>query len=152
MPETSLDSAETNRTRVPGTGTILVVEDDRAIRTLFTHVLRGHGYDVIACEDGSKGLEAARIHLHRIDAVVTDSTMPGLDGRELIDAIRLLRPEIPILIVSGSLDEDMVRAGEHSKTVRLCKPISPTRLAVELNRLLCDRMESLPEADFGEMR
>ena len=143
-----LDSAEKNRTAMPGTGTILVVEDDRAIRSLFTYVLRGQGYEVIACEDGTEGLAVARLHIHHIDAVITDSTMPGLDGRALIDAIRSLRAEIPILIVSGSLEEGMIRAGEHPKTVRLCKPISPMRLAFELRRLLCDTMESLPEDDF----
>ena len=152
MPETSLESAETNRSRASGRRTILVVEDDRAIRSLFTHILGSQGYDVIACEDGAKGLEMARLHLDRIDAVITDSTMPGMDGRELMAGLRALRDDLPILVVSGSLDEGAARAGEHPKTVRLCKPISPARLALELRQLLCDTMESLPDDDFGERR
>lgn len=128
------------------------MEDDRAIRSLFTHVLHGQGYEVIACEDGVRGLEAARLHLNRIDALITDSSMPGLDGRELILRIRALRADLPILVVSGGVDEGAEKAGDHPKTVRLCKPISPLRLTLELRRLLCGTMESLPEDDFGEIQ
>jgi two-component system, cell cycle sensor histidine kinase and response regulator CckA len=114
--------------------TVLVVEDDRSIRYLFTEVLRRAGYRVIACEDGTLGLEMAR--LNQIDAVITDSSMPGLDSREMIAAIRALRPDIPVMIVSGSMDRSAARVDFDPDIVFLTKPISPERLRVELERLL----------------
>jgi CheY-like chemotaxis protein len=119
--------------------TVLVVEDDRAIRYLFTEVLRGNGFDVIACEDGAVGLATARAQIDRIQAVVTDTRMPGLDGRELIDQIRALRPTLPILVVSGNLDESAHRRSDPA-ILYLSKPVSPDRLTVELRRLLCGTM------------
>jgi DNA-binding response OmpR family regulator len=113
--------------------TVLVVEDDRSIRLLFTEVLRRAGYRVIACEDGTLGLEMARNN--SIDAVITDSSMPGLDTREMIAGIRALRPEIPVLMVSGRTDHSAVSAGD-PRMLFLQKPISPERLKAELERLL----------------
>lgn len=116
--------------------TILVVEDDRAIRYLLTHVLEAMGYLVIACEDGAHGLAVASAEIHRIDAVITDSTMPGMEGRELLGRIRALRAELPVLVVSGTIDDGTMRAIEDPFTIRLSKPVSPDRLRLELRRLL----------------
>lgn len=116
--------------------TILVVEDDRSIRYLFTEVLTRAGYEVIACEDGTLGLDMARTRSAHIDAVITDSSMPGLDSREMIAAIRALRPGIPVLIVSGSMRDPLSRVDPASDIVYLPKPLSPERLTVELQRLL----------------
>jgi CheY-like chemotaxis protein len=119
--------------------TVLVVEDDRAIRYLFTEVLRGNGFEVIACEDGATGLATAKARINEIHALVTDSLMPGLDGREMVAEIRALRPTLPILVVSGSIDENAARSADPS-TLYLCKPLSPDRLTIELRRLLCGTM------------
>lgn len=65
--------------------------------------------------------------------------MPGLDGRELIAQIRAMRPRLPILVVSGNIDENAARSGDPA-TLYLAKPLSPDRLTVELRRLLCGTM------------
>lgn len=129
-------SAGTNRAVVAQTATVLVVEDDRAIRLLFTKVLQKAGYEVIACENGTVGLEAARRQIDKIDAVVTDARMPGLQGPRLIARIRAMRPEIPAILVSGN----MVDAETDESTVFLPKPVSPTILTRELRRLLSARV------------
>lgn len=116
--------------------TVLVVEDDRAVRLLFTRVLEGAGYEVIACENGTVGFDAARTHLDEIDAVVTDARMPGMQGPRLISRIRALRPGMPAILVSGNLVEGATDPG----TVFLAKPISPGTLTRELRRLLSTRM------------
>ena len=116
--------------------TVLVVEDDRAIRYLFTAVLRGDGFVVIACEDGTSALAMARAKIDEIHAVVTDSSMPGLDGRQLIAEIRAMRPAMPILVVSGSVEEGANRSSTDRSITYLCKPLSPDRLTVELRKLL----------------
>jgi CheY-like chemotaxis protein len=112
--------------------TVLVVEDDRAVRLLFTKILQGAGYEVIACENGALGLEAARKQIDKIDAVVTDARMPGVHGPRLIARIRALRPGMPAILVSGNLLEHETEHG----TVFLTKPVSPAVLTGELRRLL----------------
>ncbi len=129
-------SVSTDRAVGEKAATVLVVEDDRAVRLLFTRVLQGAGYEVIACEDGTAGLEAARNHLDEIDAVVTDARMPGMQGPRLISRIRALRPEMPAILVSGN----MVEAETDASTVFLTKPISPGLLTRELRRLLNSKM------------
>ena len=115
---------------------VLVVEDDRAVRLLFTKVLQRAGYDVIACENGTLGLEAARNQIEKIDAVVTDARMPGMQGSRLIARIRAMRPEMPAILVSGNIPD----AETDHATVFLTKPVSPGILTRELRRLLCARM------------
>lgn len=129
-------SVHTDRATCETTATVLVVEDDRAVRLLFTKVLESAGYDVIACENGTRGLEAARAQIDKIDAIVTDARMPGIQGPRLIARIRSMRPEMPAILVSGNLME----AGTDAATVFLSKPISPGTLTRELRRLLRARM------------
>jgi CheY-like chemotaxis protein len=117
--------------------TILVVEDDRAIRYLFTAVLQGNGYVVIACEDGAEGLATAREKINEIDALITDSSMPGLDGTELIAQVRAMRADLPILVVSGSVEiANAGRSLTDPGILYLTKPLSPDRLTLELRKAL----------------
>lgn len=120
----------------PSRPTVLLVEDDRAIRYLFSQVLHNNGYFVIAAEDGATGLDIARARIHTLDAVVTDSRMPGLDGRELVTQIRSLRSDIPILVVSGAVETPNRANASDAATRYFAKPVSPERLLVELRRSL----------------
>lgn len=106
------------------------------MRLLFTKVLQSAGYHVIACENGSAGLEAARKHLEALDAIVTDAKMPGMGGQRLIARVRSLKPNLPAIVVSGNV----IDGTSDPMTVFLCKPVTPGTLARELRRLLCDRM------------
>jgi two-component system, NtrC family, C4-dicarboxylate transport response regulator DctD len=129
-------SISTDRVVGQAAATVLVVEDDRAVRLLFTKVLQSAGYEVIACENGTTGLETARNQIDRIDAVITDARMPGMPGSRLIARIRAMRPEIPAILVSGNMPET-----ETDRTiVFLTKPVSPGMLTRELRRLLSARM------------
>jgi CheY-like chemotaxis protein len=132
----TLVTANTDRATPAGTETVLVVEDDRAVRLLFTKVLESAGYDVIACENGTLGLEAARNQIEKIDAIVTDAMLPGMQGPRLIARIRAMRPEIPAILVSGNPVDTVIDPA----TVFLSKPISPGMLTRELRRLLRPRM------------
>ncbi|MGA7523948.1 MAG: response regulator [Acidobacteriaceae bacterium] len=133
---TALSSREKKPESPTPAATILVVEDDRAVRLLFTKVLQSAGYHVIACENGSAGLEAARKHLEALDAIVTDAKMPGMGGQRLIARVRSLKPNLPAIVVSGNV----IDGTSDPMTVFLCKPVTPGTLARELRRLLCDRM------------
>ncbi len=129
-------SPSPDRATAVATATVLVVEDDRAVRLLFTKVLQRAGYDVIACENGTLAFEAARHQIDKIDAIVTDARMPGIQGSRLIARLREFRPEIPAILVSGNV----VETDTDCSTVFLTKPVSPGLLTRELRRLLCARM------------
>lgn len=114
----------------------MVVEDDRAVRLLFTRILEDAGYIVKACDNGASGLEAVRQQIERIGAVVTDAKMPGMSGQKLIARIRALRPDMPAILVSGTPIDGFADA----LTVFLSKPVTPGMLTAELERLLCGTM------------
>ncbi len=84
-----------------GTETILVVEDEPAVRNATTEFLRCQGYNILEAKDGLEALAVARGHDAPIHLVLTDVVMPNMSGGELADQIRRLRPEIKLLFVSG---------------------------------------------------
>lgn len=79
--------------------TILVVDDDPDILRLMVMRLRAAGYDTIAVSNGEAAL--AHIALNSPDLVITDLRMPGMDGMSLFNAIRSIKPNIPVIIVTA---------------------------------------------------
>jgi CheY-like chemotaxis protein len=84
--------------------TILIADDEAGIRTLAGEVLRCHGYNVLQAADGVEALDLAEQHPGPIHLLLTDLSMPRLDGRELHRRMRNLRPETATLFMSGDLD------------------------------------------------
>ena len=84
-----------------GRETILLVEDDTAVRGFARRVLAAQGYTVLEAGNGIAALGLAAQHAAAIDLLVTDVVMPGLNGRVLADRLRALRPDLPVLYVSG---------------------------------------------------
>jgi PAS domain S-box-containing protein len=88
-------------TPLAGSGeTVLVVEDEPAVRSLIVDVLRDLGYRALEANDGPAGLAALRASA-RIDLLVTDVGLPGLNGRQLADAAREHRPDLKVLFITG---------------------------------------------------
>lgn len=106
------------------------------MRLLFTRILQGAGYNVIACDNGTAALEQARHQIDEIGALVTDAKMPGMTGQKLIARVRALRPTLPAILISGNPIEGF---GDEI-TVFLSKPVTPAMLTGELQRLLCGTM------------
>jgi PAS domain S-box-containing protein len=96
--EASVDSVDLLRS--DDGETVLVVEDEAVVRSLIVDVLDELGYHTIEAVDGPSGLEQLRA-LPRIDLLVTDVGLPGLNGRQLADAGRLLRPDLKVLFLTG---------------------------------------------------
>jgi two-component system, cell cycle sensor histidine kinase and response regulator CckA len=84
---------------------ILVVDDEPAIRNVSERLLTSHGYRVFTAANGLEGLAAYREHRAEIDAVITDVSMPEMDGPELITALRAEGADIPIIVSSGYVEE-----------------------------------------------
>ncbi len=113
----------------PGTGSILIVEDEKAVRNVACRVLRRAGYDVIAANDGMDALEIGEDRLAAIDLVLTDVVMPRLNGPELVARLRAMRPELRVLFTSGYTDAAAFPQGAIGVGVAfLEKPFTPASL------------------------
>jgi len=98
-------------TRLRGTETILVVEDDQMVRHSTRRMLEAHGYRVLVAESGAEALMLVEQHVEPIHLVVTDVVMPGMNGREVVDRLRARRPDVKALYLSGYTDEAIVHHG-----------------------------------------
>jgi len=97
----------------PPTGreTILIAEDDAAVRGLLGEWLREAGYAVLVAADAAEVLDVARSPGRGVDLLLTDMVMPGMSGAELAQRVGAVRPQTAVLYVSGYLDEDLSRRG-----------------------------------------
>jgi CheY-like chemotaxis protein len=102
------DKAETSDA---GSETILLVEDDSSVRDLAQRVLEMRGYTVLPASDGADALRIALGPDVLIDLIVTDVVMPGMNGREFVEALSGRTPGIPVLYMSGYTDDDIIRRG-----------------------------------------
>jgi signal transduction histidine kinase/CheY-like chemotaxis protein len=91
--------------------TVLVVEDQQAVREMVVDVLAEQGYSVLAAADPGLALAAAAAHPGRIDLLLTDMVMPRMNGRELAAKLAAARPGIAVLFMSGYTDDDPSRTG-----------------------------------------
>ncbi len=126
-------------------GTILVADDDRSIRTVVSQALTRAGYDVLATGTAS-GLWHW-IENGQGDAVITDVVMPDADGLELLPKIRKLRPELPVIVMSAQNTlETAVKAAERGAYEYLPKPFDIDELTETVGKALT-RRRAMGEAD-----
>jgi two-component system cell cycle sensor histidine kinase/response regulator CckA len=91
---------------VSGTGRILFVEDESAVRLIAAKLLRQRGYDVIEAADGEEALILAEEHAGTIDMMISDVIMPGLDGPSLLKKARPFLGDAPVMFISGYAESD----------------------------------------------
>ena len=113
-----------------GSGTVLVVDDEPAIRGLVREILRLDGYSVIEAEDGATALRLVDRGARSIDVALVDLAMPGLSGRALGARLRKLRPDLPVLYMSGQggKDADAARSSSGRDSGYIQKPFTPAEL------------------------
>jgi PAS domain S-box-containing protein len=114
---------------------VLVVEDEPVVRGLIVEVLGDLGYDAIEADDGIKGLEILQSR-RRIDLLITDIGLPGLNGRQMSDAARLSRPELKILFMTGYAENAALPSGflETGMTM-ITKPFAIDVLAARIREI-----------------
>ncbi|HYD51802.1 MAG TPA: ATP-binding protein, partial [Gemmatimonadaceae bacterium] len=114
---------------VEGSATVLLVEDEDALRRLAARVLTRRGYRVLVANGGDEALAIAAAHDGAIDLLLTDVVMPGMSGRELAERLATLRPETKLMYMSGYTEDAIVRHGVSGhETAFLQKPFTPDAL------------------------
>jgi two-component system cell cycle sensor histidine kinase/response regulator CckA len=120
-----------------GSETILVIEDEDVVRSLACRGLREHGYSVVEAVNGLEALRLVEQRLQEIDLVISDVVMPEMGGRKLGQTLASLRPDLPILYMSGYTGEDIVERGLLEPGVPFQqKPFTPGTLATKVRSIL----------------
>jgi PAS domain S-box-containing protein len=116
-----------------GAGTVLVVDDDEAVRELTSDSLRSVGLDVLTAADGREGIEIFERHRDEIRAVLLDRTMPNVSGEEAFDAIRRIDPDARVVLVSGYSEEQAAERFAHRGLVGFLQ--KPFRIEALINKV-----------------
>lgn len=117
-----------------GNETILLIEDEDDLRSYVRTILEGRGYSVLDAANGAEALELANGNRLEIDLILTDTVLPGMSGQEIADELRLARPELPVVQMSGYA-EVVARKGQASFHF-LQKPFTAKQLLGEIRAAL----------------
>jgi two-component system cell cycle sensor histidine kinase/response regulator CckA len=126
--------------------TVLVVDDAEDIRKMICTMLLQLGYRVLEAADGSDALRTLETRSDSVHLVVTDLMMPQMGGTELAERLSRIRPELPVLFMSGYSDNPVVRGVESAGSLFLAKPFTTSTLAEKVRLALA---RSWPGASSG---
>jgi CheY-like chemotaxis protein len=115
---------------------LLVVDDDRLVRSVVVHVLRLQGYEVLEAADAEAALTALGSHPGRVGAVLTDDRMPGMSGRELAAVVASVYPGVRIVLMSGESPDPEGESLSEAVNAVLSKPFSLRRLLETVSWIL----------------
>jgi two-component system cell cycle sensor histidine kinase/response regulator CckA len=131
------ETAETPPRDVTGQDTILLVEDEEAVRSFAARALRMRGYQVLEAPGGEEALEIVKNQSQPIHLLITDVVMPNMDGPTLVRAVRRLRPDMQIMFMSGYAEEAFRRNEEKAEDLHfLPKPFGLKQLAAKVKDVL----------------
>lgn len=113
-----------------GQETILLVEDDCSVRAFARRILETCGYTVLEARDGDDAINLVQSHPDPIHLLLSDVVMPNLGGRDLVERLTKLRPDLRVVLLSGYTDDAVTRHGVHEDDFPfLQKPFTPSALA-----------------------
>jgi PAS domain S-box-containing protein len=133
----SLPAQLTEAPRAQAGETVLIVDDDEAVRMLVTEVLQELGYAAIEAADGTSGLNLLQSNA-RIDLLITDVGLPGgMNGRQIADAARVGRPDLKVLFITGYAENAVVRNGYLEAGMQMMiKPFTMEALATRIQNVI----------------
>jgi two-component system, cell cycle sensor histidine kinase and response regulator CckA len=126
-----------------GHGTVLLVEDDPAVRGSMHHILTQEGYVVLQARNANEALLACRNYSGRIDLLISDIVLPGMGGHQVAQRVRKLRPHIRVLFTSGYNREAIAR-NDRAKVLFFRKPFTGAALLKRVSEVL-NEPQSLKE-------
>jgi CheY-like chemotaxis protein len=135
-PKVATLLADSSRNRTSGAGTILLVEDEPAVRTLVKNILQDSGYQVLEASHGIEALQKFRTLVEPPDLILTDVVMPQMSGVELIRQVRQYQANIKVLYMSGYSDHPALKHDVLTGTAFLQKPFSPWGLTDAVRQVL----------------
>ena len=115
--------------------TVLVIEDDRLVRSLAQRMLEHFGYQVVCTGSGESGIEVVHRESDRLAAVLLDLTLPNMSGMQVLEGIRSADPDLPVVLTSGHLESEVHGLEDSSCAFFLQKPFLPRDLAACLERV-----------------
>ena len=116
--------------------TVLVVDDESAVRRFAVRVLQREGYAVMEASDGAEALDLVRGNGASVEAVVSDIVMPRLNGVELMQALSASHPGLPVILMSGYATAALSELGIAAPCSILTKPFPADRLLAEVERCI----------------
>jgi CheY-like chemotaxis protein len=119
---------------MPGSGHVLIVDDELVIRSLLSEMLSEDGFTVATAEDGQSGLEY--MHSGNVDLVISDVHMPLMDGPALVSELRKLNPDLPVIVLNSIPDRDVPSPVREDRAI-ICvnKPFSLLEIRQTITRL-----------------
>ncbi|MGE0747721.1 MAG: response regulator [Rhodospirillales bacterium] len=131
------------RRDLTGAGTVLLVEDEDAVRLFGARALRNKGYNVLEARNGEVALELLSDATKPVDLVITDVVMPGMDGPALIRHVREKHPDLKVIFISGYTEDSFrKRLGEGETVHFLPKPFSLQQLAGKVKEVMNDTAQT----------
>lgn len=125
---------------VGGTETILLVEDEDAVRRLVVANLQIHGYNVLTAIDGKDALHVMQSYRGPLHLILTDVVMPNINGPEMVATLREQFPDVKALFMSGYTDDDVIRHGLLEADVSFIqKPFTPVALRHKIRQVLDEK-------------
>jgi signal transduction histidine kinase/DNA-binding response OmpR family regulator len=134
-----------------GNETILVVDDEPLLKDLIQEMLAPLGYNVLTASDGEDALQFIASYDGRIDLLLTDVIMPGMNGRDLAVEVLIERPEIKVIFMSGYTDDVLANHGVLAEGITLLnKPIKSNVLAIKIREVLDSGLHELQSRSAHE--
>jgi two-component system cell cycle sensor histidine kinase/response regulator CckA len=122
---------------VTGQDTILLVEDEEAVRSFAARALRMRGYNVLEAGGGEEALEIVKAGDAKIDLIITDVVMPTMDGPTMVRNVKLSHPDLPVIFMSGYAEEAFRKNDQSSEDIHfLPKPFGLKQLAAKVKEVL----------------
>ena len=128
------------KSRLNGSETVLLVEDEEGVRRVVETMLKRHGYSVLSSSSTAEAMSVAQEHSGSIHLLITDLVLPGMSGRIMADHLTSQRPEMRVLFVSGYGDS----SGPLPDGAFLQKPFSTDDLALKIREVLREAPARMP--------
>ena len=121
----------------PGSGLLLIADDEEAVRVVAKEILERQGFTTLIAVDGREAVDLFTAHRNKVAAALVDLTMPVINGQEVMEALRAMRPDLPVIITSGYSEQEITeRFHESPPTAFIKKPYRSRELVMLMKKVL----------------